>query len=283
MAVDHSLPTLSTNYADFLTEISDRIDDAVKAFDGTDYTNIPTATMAWDRAGDYWKEWGGSSWTTQVLSLAGGGTGETSIAGIKTALGLSSLAYLATINNTNWSGEALAVANGGTGQTSIANIKTALSLLGMAYQAASAVAITGGTVSGLSSFSISAGTINTLTATYLTSTTGLGISSASGNNIGFSVGGTTRIEIPVSTSGGIFPGADNTFTLGHGGGRWSEVHAFKFVVGSRKVFDDVFAYTDATSLNPAAAGASAVDTAIINYVLTLTAELADKGLIDFTP
>ncbi len=282
MPVDHALPTLSTNYADFLTTISDRIDDAVKAFDGTDYTNIPTGTMAWDRTGDYWKEWGGASWTTQVLSLAGGGTGVTSIGDLKTALSLGSLAYLSTINNTKWSGEALAVANGGTGVSTIADIKTALSLLGMAYQAASAVAITGGTVAGLSSFSISAGTITTLTATYLTTATGMGISAASGNNIAFSIGGTTRLEIPASTGGALFPGADNTFTLGSGSLGFSEVHAYKFVVRSRKVFDDDFAYSEVTSLDPAAVGASAIDTAIINYVLTLTAELADKGLIDFT-
>lgn len=281
MAVDHSLPTLSTNYADFLTTISDRIDDAAKAFDGTDYTNIPTGSMAWDRTGDYWKEWGGASWTTQVLSEAGGGTGVTSLNALKTALGLGSLAYQSTINDSNWSGTALAVARGGTGVTSIGALQTALSLLGMAYQAANAVAITGGSITGLTTFTCSAATITTLTATYLTSATGMGISAASGNNIAFSIGGTTRLEIPASTSGALSPGSDNAFTIGTGSLAFSEMHAYKFVIKNRTSFDDNFTYTDVFSLDPAASGASAVDTAIINYVLTLTKALADNGQIDF--
>jgi len=278
MPVDHNLPTLTSSYADFLTIISDRIEDTAKAFDGTDYTNIPTGSMQWERTADLWREWNGSAWTTQVLSVAGGGTGTTSIAGIKSALSLSDLAYQATINNTDWSGEALAVANGGTGVTSIADIKTALSLLGMAYQAANAVAITGGTLSGLSSFSISAGTITTLTATYLTSATGMGISAASGNNIAFSIGGTTRWEIPSTGTGAIFPGADNSFSLGNGSLSFSAVYAYQYVVRSPAAFSDSFAYTDRYSLNPAVATAQQVADAHN----TLLAVLHDVGILTFS-
>jgi hypothetical protein len=52
-------------------------------------------------------------------------------------------------------GSALALAQGGTGATSAAGARTSLGLGSIATQAASAVAITGGTVSGLSSLGVS--------------------------------------------------------------------------------------------------------------------------------
>lgn len=73
-------------------------------------TNLPTGAIKYLRASDKFQVWNGASWVDMVLAIAGGGTGGITAAAARTALGMSS----------------------------------------MATQASSAVAITGGALSGVS-------------------------------------------------------------------------------------------------------------------------------------
>lgn len=63
--------------------------------------------------------------------------------------GQSTITTLGTITTGVWNGTAVPLANGGTGATTQAGARTALGLSSMATQASSAVAITGGTIDGV--------------------------------------------------------------------------------------------------------------------------------------
>lgn len=78
-------------------------------------TNQPVGSMRYVRASNKFQEWNGTAWVDKVLSVAGGGTGGSTSGGAVAALGLGT----------------------------------------MALQNANAIAVVGGTVSGLSTLSMS--------------------------------------------------------------------------------------------------------------------------------
>lgn len=112
---DWNTPVLATAYSTYLTALKDRDFDAASHFYTALPTNPITGMLAYIRASNKWQQYNGSSWVDLALALAGGGTGASTAVDARTNLGL----------------------------------------LGMAIQAASAVAITGGTISGLGSLGVS--------------------------------------------------------------------------------------------------------------------------------
>lgn len=99
-------PTLTTNYDVFLAEAKERDIDAMTMCLSTP-TNTPVGTIRWNRATFLFEEWSGTVWNTLTLSLLGGGTGATTPAAIRTALGLGTLSAQNS-NNINVSAGSIA-------------------------------------------------------------------------------------------------------------------------------------------------------------------------------
>lgn len=135
-----AVPTSTDLYTNWATYLKDR-DFASATMFAVAVTNTPTGAVRYDPASFLFQVYNGASFDTQVLSIAGGGTGGNTTATARTALGLGALAIL---NNAG-------LAVGGTGGTDAPTARTNLGLGTMATQAANAVAITGGTVAGLTS------------------------------------------------------------------------------------------------------------------------------------
>lgn len=92
---DWSLPLLTSSYTQILADLKARDADALTMLDGVTPTNIPAKTKRWNDDNKRFEVWGGSAWSPLVLGLTGGGTGATTAAGARTALGLGSAAVAA--------------------------------------------------------------------------------------------------------------------------------------------------------------------------------------------
>lgn len=90
---DWSHPQLADNYvAVLLTHLSGRDIDAITLQKGSP-SNLPDGAMAYDRSTDLFKEWDGTglAFVNKILSVAGGGTGGNSQSTARTNLGLGSM------------------------------------------------------------------------------------------------------------------------------------------------------------------------------------------------
>lgn len=90
---DWSLPTTSTGYLLVPGDLNDKDVDAI-TLQKTAPSNLPDGAIAWDRGALKFKEWssGGSAFVDMVLSIAGGGTGAASASAARTSLGLGTMA-----------------------------------------------------------------------------------------------------------------------------------------------------------------------------------------------
>jgi hypothetical protein len=91
---DWNRPTLTDLYTDVLTtHLAGKDVDAVTLISNTAIvSNLPVGAMRYDRTNDLFAEWNGTSFVTAPISIAGGGTGASSAAGARSALGLGTMA-----------------------------------------------------------------------------------------------------------------------------------------------------------------------------------------------
>ncbi len=85
-------PTITSNYVTFVDEVKERDFDAI-SLQYNALVNPPNASIKLVRSPVKFQQWMTGAWNELTLSVEGGGTGATSIAGIRTNLGLGSMAY----------------------------------------------------------------------------------------------------------------------------------------------------------------------------------------------
>ena len=96
---NHALPTVTSNYTDFVTQLRDRIDDVAKGLDVT-ATNIPEGSIRWDSTSNSWKKYVSGSWNAQLtaaysININGTVGATTPAAGAFTTLSTTGIASLA--------------------------------------------------------------------------------------------------------------------------------------------------------------------------------------------
>lgn len=85
-------PTITSNYVTFVDEVKERDFDAI-SLQYNALVNPPNASVKLVRSPVKFQQWMTGAWNELTLSVEGGGTGQTSIAGIRTVIGLGSMAY----------------------------------------------------------------------------------------------------------------------------------------------------------------------------------------------
>ena len=92
---NHNLPTQSSTYTNFVTELDGRLDDLAVGLDParTTMTNLPTNSVGWSSGSNKWQRWTGSAWTdlatTYSISISGNSTTATTLQTARTINGVS--------------------------------------------------------------------------------------------------------------------------------------------------------------------------------------------------
>lgn len=243
---DHSKPTLTSAYADFVTELDTRLDDLAYWLDPavTTATNVPTNAIRWSSAAAKWQKYNGSVWNdlaaTYAISISGNAgtvtngvytTGSysdpawlTTLAGAKISGNISGNAATATvlqtartINGVSFNGSAniqvntnnnLTFNNTGSGASSGAAFNGG-SAITVSYNTVGAPSTTGAGASGTWGISVS-GNAATASAATTMSTTNWTVSQ-SGTKLAFAYNGTTVFSV---SSDGLITAANDVTAFG---------------------------------------------------------------------
>lgn len=122
---DHSKPTVTSTYANFVTELDTRIDDVTLGLDPatTSPTNLPTNSIRWSSAATKWQKWNGSVWSdlaaTYAINISGNAATVTN--GVYTNGSYADPAWITSISGAKVSG---AIGGNAATATALANVRT---------------------------------------------------------------------------------------------------------------------------------------------------------------
>jgi hypothetical protein len=169
---NHNLPTLTSTYANFVTEMDARMDDISIGFDPalTTVTNMATGTIRWVAASNKWQKWSGSTWNdlaaTYAISISGNATTATQLA---TARAINGVDFNGTAPISINLNNALTVNNSGSGVASGATFNGGSAIV-ISYNSVGAPSVTGAGASGTWAISITGNAATVTNGVYTTGT-----------------------------------------------------------------------------------------------------------------
>ena len=110
MGANWNLPVLSSLYTDVLSMFRDRDVDSL-TLQITPASNPPTGAFQFDRVNNYFAEFDGVDYVPKILSVEGGGTGSSTVAGVIASFGLGSMSLQDSNNVTITGGNITGITN----------------------------------------------------------------------------------------------------------------------------------------------------------------------------
>lgn len=105
---NHNLPTLTSTYANFVSEMDARMDDISIGFDPvlTTATNFPSGTVRWVSGSNKWEKWSGSAWAdlSSAYAISISGNAATVTNGVYTSATYANPAWITSIAGAKVSG-----------------------------------------------------------------------------------------------------------------------------------------------------------------------------------
>lgn len=147
---NHSLPTLTSSYTNFVTELDGRLDDLAVGLDPavTTASNVPTNSVRWNSASNLWEKFNGTSWaalsTGYAIAITGNAGTATTLQNARTINGVSFNGSANISINLNTS---LTFNNGGAGATSGSTFNGGTAVT-VSHNTIGALALAGGTMTG---------------------------------------------------------------------------------------------------------------------------------------
>lgn len=147
---NHNLPTLTSTYTNFLSELDGRLDDLAVGMDPavTTVTNPPTNSIRWVAASNRWEKWNGSAWaalsTGYAISITGNAGTATTLA---TARNINGVSFNGSADISVNTVNSLTFNNGGSGAASGSTFNGSGAVT-ISHNTIGALALAGGTLTG---------------------------------------------------------------------------------------------------------------------------------------
>ena len=208
---NHNLPTLTSTYANFITEMDARMDDISMGFDPalTTATNLAVGSIRWIAANNKWQKWDGTSWNdlSSLYAINISGNSATVTNGVYINGSYSDPSWITSLAGTKISGNISGNASTAT------KLATARNINGVAFDGSATININLNnnlTISSAGSGSASGTTYNGSSAATI-SYDSIGAAAATGGN----ASGTWAISITGNCGGNAATVTNGVYTSGN--------------------------------------------------------------------